>query len=431
MGLMPDRNACLSALNTGFFVLNPVFPVLNSAFLSALSACSAVNLFPFVARAGLLPIRSSMNPLALTCPTVRRIGILTSGGDCPGLNAVIRAVARDAFHCAIKVIGIEDGYLGLIENRFRELTEADMAGLLLRGGTILGSNNKTNPSRHKIGTDSDNRPIYKDVMPDCIRNLERAGVEALITIGGDGTQTGATEFAKKGIPVIGVPKTIDNDIEGTEITFGFQTAVATATDALDKVRTTADSHHRAMVVEVMGRNAGWIALHAGVASGSDAILLPELPFEMKRVFDLVKERSERGKRSSLICVSEGAKVKGHGQFVARRIETSPDPIRLGGIAKYIAEQIEDETGVESRYTILGHTQRGGTPIPSDRVLATLLGSHAMTLLREGKAGRMVAIQKGQLTDVDLSFAAGKQRLVKEDDPLILAARNLGTIFGDE
>jgi ATP-dependent phosphofructokinase / diphosphate-dependent phosphofructokinase len=372
-----------------------------------------------------------MNPLALTCPNLRRIGILTSGGDCPGLNAVIRAVARDAFHCNIKVIGIEDGYLGLIENRMRELTDADMAGLLLRGGTILGSNNKTNPTKHKIGTDSGNKPIYKDVMPDCMRNIERAGIEALITIGGDGTQTGATEFARRGVPVIGVPKTIDNDIEGTDVTFGFQTAVATATDALDKVRTTADSHHRAMVVEVMGRNAGWIALHAGVASGSDIILLPELPFEMSHIYKCVRERSDRGKRSSLICVSEGAKVKGQGQFVARRVETSPDPIRLGGIAKFLAEKIEDETGVESRFTILGHTQRGGTPIASDRVLATLLGSHAMTLLREGKAGRMVAVQQGKLTDIDLSFAAGKQRLVKEDDPLILAARNLGSIFGDE
>jgi ATP-dependent phosphofructokinase / diphosphate-dependent phosphofructokinase len=371
-----------------------------------------------------------MNPLAFTCPTVRRIGILTSGGDCPGLNAVIRAVARDAFHCAIKVIGIEDGYLGLIENRVRELHESDMAGLLTRGGTILGSNNKTNPTKHKIGTDSNNKPIYKDVMPDCLRNLERAGIEALITIGGDGTQTGAAQFAAKGVPVIGVPKTIDNDIEGTDITFGFQTAVATATDALDKVRTTADSHHRAMVVEVMGRNAGWIALHAGVASGSDIILLPELPFDMQQIFSVVRERSEKGKRSSLICVSEGAKVRGGGQFVARRIETSPDPIRLGGIAKYLADQIEDETGTESRYTILGHTQRGGTPVPSDRVLATLLGSHAMTLLREGKAGRMVAMQKGELCDVDLSFAAGKQRLVKEDDNLILAARHVGTSFAD-
>lgn len=372
-----------------------------------------------------------MNPLATTCPTVRRIGILTSGGDCPGLNAVIRSVARDAFHCAMRVVGIEDGYLGLIEGRTRELTESDISGILARGGTILGSNNKSNPSRHKVGTDAAGKPIYKDVIDDCLRTLERAGIEALVTIGGDGTQTAAALFAARGVPVIGVPKTIDNDIEGTEITFGFQTAVATATDALDKVRTTADSHHRAMVVEVMGRNAGWIALHSGVASGSDVILLPEIPFTLDSVFEKVRQRIDKGKRSSLICVSEGAKLRGGQQFVARRIETSPDPIRLGGIAKYLAEQIEDGTQVETRYVILGHTQRGGIPVAADRVLGTLLGSHAMTLLRQGKVGRMVAVQKGQLADIDLAEPAGKQRLVSPDDPLIVAARNVGTLFGDE
>jgi 6-phosphofructokinase 1 len=228
-----------------------------------------------------------------------------------------------------------------------------------------------------------------------------------------------------------VPKTIDNDIEGTEITVGFQSAVATAALALDQVRTTADSHHRAMVVEVMGRNAGWIALHAGVASGADVILLPEIPFRLDEVYRKVKDRGQKGKRSSLICVSEGARLEGQGQVVARRVETSPDPIRLGGIAKFLADKIEDDTGVESRFVILGHTQRGGTPVAADRVLGTLLGSHAMTLLRQGKVGRMVAVQGGKLTDVDLSHSAGRQRLVNPDDPLILAARNVGTIFGDE
>lgn len=372
-----------------------------------------------------------MHSLAFTCPTVRRIGILTSGGDCPGLNAVIRAVTRDAFHCGIKVIGIEDGYLGLIENRVRELHEQDVSGILNMGGTILGSNNKANPSRHTIGFDSNNKAIVKDVMADCMRTIERAGIEALVIIGGDGTHTAGAAFAGRGVPIIGVPKTIDNDIEGTEITFGFQTAVATATLALDQVRTTADSHHRAMVVEVMGRNAGWIALHAGVAGGADVILLPEIPFSMEKVYAKVRERAGKSKRSSLICVSEGARLEGGGQIVARRVESSPDPIRLGGIAKYLADKIEDDTGVESRYTILGHTQRGGTPVAADRVLGTLLGSHAMTLLREGKVGRMVAIQQGKLTDIDLATPAGKQRLVKQDDPLIMAARNVGSVFGDE
>ncbi|HYF13820.1 MAG TPA: ATP-dependent 6-phosphofructokinase [Phycisphaerales bacterium] len=372
-----------------------------------------------------------MSSLAFTCPTVRRIGILTGGGDCPGLNAVIRAVARDAFHCGIRVIGVEDGYLGLIEGRTRELTEADLRGILNQGGTILGSNNKSNPSRHKVGVDADGKPIYRDVMPECLRTLERAGIQALVAIGGDGTHTAAAMFARLGVPVIGVPKTIDNDIEGTEITFGFQSAVATATLALDQVRTTADSHHRAMVVEVMGRNAGWIALHAGLASGSDVILIPEIPFSLDTVYALVRDRGSKGKRSSLICVSEGARLEGGKQIVARRIETSPDPIRLGGIAKFLADKIEDETGVESRYTILGHTQRGGTPVAADRVLGTLLGSHAMTLLREGKVGRMVAVQRGGLTDIDLATPAGRQRLVRHDDPHVLAARNVGSVFGDE
>lgn len=372
-----------------------------------------------------------MTTLAFSCPAVRRLAVLTGGGDCPGLNAVIRAVVRDALHCGLECYGIEDGYLGLIENRMRRLTMNDVTGIINQGGTILGSNNKSNPERHKVGEDASGNPIYKNVLDDCIRNIENAGIQALVTIGGDGTHTGAAMFARKGVPIVGVPKTIDNDIEGTEITFGFQTAVSTATDALDRVRTTADSHHRAMVVEVMGRNAGWLALHSGVASASDMILLPEIPFRMEAVFEHVMNRSRLGKRSSLICVSEGARLEGGKQVVARRVESSPDPIRLGGVAKFIAEKLEDETGVESRYTILGHTQRGGTPVASDRVLGTLMGSHAMTLLREGKVGRMVAVQNGRLADVDLATAAGKQRLVKLDDPLILAARNVGAQFGDE
>jgi len=368
--------------------------------------------------------------LSTTCPNIRRIGIMTGGGDCPGLNAVIRAVAKDALNCGIHVVGVEDGYLGLIENRCRAIGEADLSGILTLGGTILGSNNKSNPSKHAVGKNPDGSLIYKDVMDDCFATIRHHGIEALVVIGGDGTMTGAAMFAKRGLPVVGVPKTIDNDIEGSELTFGFQTAVETATLALDQVRTTADSHHRAMVVEVMGRNAGWIALHAGVASGADVILIPEIPFDLKRIYDKVKQRSELGKRSSLLCVSEGAKLEGGRQIVARVVPTSPDPIRLGGIGKYLADSIEDEAGVESRYVVLGHTQRGGTPCAADRVLSTLLGSHAMTLLREGKVGRMVALQKGQLTDIDLEEPAGKQRLVKPDDPLIHAARHVNTIFGD-
>jgi 6-phosphofructokinase 1 len=355
---------------------------------------------------------------------------MTGGGDCPGLNAVIRAVTRDALNCGIEVVGVEDGYLGLIENRCRRLTENDMPGLLMMGGTILGTNNKSNPTKHPVGKNADGSTMYADVMDECFSTIQKHGIEAMVVIGGDGTMTGASMFSKRGLPMVGVPKTIDNDIMGTEITFGFQTAVATATHALDQVRTTADSHHRAIVVEVMGRNAGWIALHAGVGSGSDIILLPEIEFDMEEVFELVQRRSKRGKRSSLICVSEGAKVKGGKQVVQRIVPTSPDPIRLGGIAKFLADAIEDRTGVESRYVILGHTQRGGTPVASDRVLSTLLGNHAMNLLRQGKTGRMVAVQGGKLTDIGLDEPAGKQRLVGLDEPLIGAARAVGASFGD-
>lgn len=368
--------------------------------------------------------------LATTCPAVRRMAILTGGGDCPGLNAVIRAVARDAFNCGLEVYGIEDGYLGLIQNRIRRMDQRELSGILARGGTILGSNNKSNPANFAVGKNADGSILYKDVTQDCLKHLREKKIEAMVIIGGDGTQTSAAWFAKQGLYVVGVPKTIDNDIVGTEITFGFQTAVATATDALDRVRTTADSHHRVMVVEVMGRNAGWIALHSGVAGGADIVLLPEIPFSVESILAKIAERQKLGKSSSLICVSEGAKPAGGKQIIAKIDPTSPDPIRLGGVGKWLSEQLEAATGIESRYVVLGHTQRGGTPVAADRVLSTLLGNHAMTLLREGKVGRLVAVQGGKLTDIDLEEPAGKQRLVPIDEPLIGAARAVGTNFGD-
>jgi ATP-dependent phosphofructokinase / diphosphate-dependent phosphofructokinase len=373
--------------------------------------------------------------LSDTCPVVRRIGILTGGGDCPGLNAVIRVVATDALRCGMSVVGVEDGYLGLIEDRFMPITEKELGGILRQGGTILGSNNKSNPSKFVVGYNpkpplGDGKPIYADLTKKCITHLRQQGVEALVVIGGDGTLTSAATFSRLGIPCVGVPKTIDNDIVGSEITFGFQTAVSIATEAMDRCRTTADSHHRCMVVEVMGRNAGWIALHSGVAAGADIILLPEIPFDLTKLYTRIISRSKAGKRSSLICVSEGARPAGGQQIVARVDPTSPDPIRLGGVAKWLAEQIEESTGVESRYVVLGHVQRGGTPVAADRVLATTLGNHAMKLLREGKVGRLVAVNGGQLVDIDLEEPAGKQRLVPTDDPVIDAARAVGTCFGD-
>ncbi len=361
---------------------------------------------------------------------VKRIGVLTGGGDCPGLNAVIRAVTKDALYHGIEVLGIEDGFLGLIEDRVRSLTLDDVSDILTDGGTILGSSNKANPQSYTVGENPDGSPRFKDLTDTCMTHLEIHGIEALVCIGGDGTMSAAAPFAERGINCIGVPKTIDNDLWGTDITFGFQTAVHVATEALDRVHTTAASHHRVMVVEVMGRNAGWIALYSGVASGSDVILLPEIPFDLDRVCNYCIGRSQRGKRFSIICCSEGAKPKGGEQIVERVDPTSPDPIRLGGIGKWLSDKIEDNTGIESRYVVLGHVQRGGTPVARDRVLATQFGHHAMHLLRMGKRNRLVVMQGGELADVEIMAAANKQRLVPLDHQLIAAARSVYTCFGD-
>ncbi len=359
-----------------------------------------------------------------------RIGVLTGGGDCPGLNAVIRAVVKDAIYHGIDVLGIEDGFLGLIEDRVRPLAKDDVSNILTTGGTILGSSNKANPQRYPVGLNDDGSPKFKDLTDVCMTHMEIHGIEALVVIGGDGTMSAAAPFAERGINCMGVPKTIDNDLWGSDITFGFATAVQVATEALDRVHTTAASHHRVMVVEVMGRNAGWLALHAGVASGSDIILLPEIEFDMDEVCRVCEERSRKGKRFTIVCCSEGARPKGGEQLVERVDPTSPDPIRLGGIGKWTADKIEDCTQIESRYVVLGHVQRGGTPAPADRVLATQFGHHAMELLKAGKRNRLVVMQEGRLTDVEITSAANKQRLVPPDHPLIAAARAVYTSFGD-
>ncbi|MBX3364304.1 MAG: 6-phosphofructokinase [Phycisphaeraceae bacterium] len=362
--------------------------------------------------------------------TIRRLGVLTGGGDCPGLNAVIRAVTKDAIYHGMEVLGIEDGFLGLIENRIRPLCYDDVSNILTQGGTILGSSNKANPIRFAVGRNPDGTPIFKDVTSDCLRHIEQHGIDALVVIGGDGTMACAAPFIDHGICTVGVPKTIDNDLWGTDLTFGFMTAVQTATDAIDKVHTTAASHHRAMVVEVMGRNAGWIALHAGVASGADVILLPENPFDLDKVCHTVERRGKRGRRFTIICCAEGAYPRDGEKVVERVDPTSPDPIRLGGVSKWLAGAIEARTGVESRYVVLGHVQRGGSPVAEDRVLATLFGDHAMDLLKEGRVNRLVAWQNGRLTDVDLRESAGRQRLVPDGHPIVEAARSVGTDFGD-
>ena len=361
--------------------------------------------------------------------SIKRIGVLTGGGDCPGLNAVIRAVTKSALHeHRLEVWGIEDGFLGLIQNRMRPLSWSDVSNILTLGGTILGTSNQANPEHYAIRKGE--KVEFADVTDRVVEHLAANQIDALICIGGDGTQTGAANLIKHGINCIGVPKTIDNDLEGCEQTFGFDTAVTTAAECLDKIHSTAMSHHRVMVVEVMGRNAGWLALHSGIASGADVILIPEIPYDMAKICELLTYRSRLGKKFSIVCVSEGARPKGGEVTVLRRVETSPDPIRLGGIANKLTAEIEAAAQLETRATILGHIQRGGTPTPFDRVLATSFGYHALNLVMSGAKGKLVVWRGGRLDSVDITSIAGKQRKVPVDDPLIRAARGVGTNFGD-
>lgn len=360
---------------------------------------------------------------------IKRIGVLTGGGDCPGLNAVIRAVTKSALHqYKLEVYGIEDGFLGLIQNRMRPLEWGDVSNILLAGGTILGTSNQANPERYAVKKNGGVE--WANVTDRVIEHVQANQLDAVVCIGGDGTMTGAANLIRNGINCIGVPKTIDNDLEGCEQTFGFDTAVATAADCLDKIHSTAMSHHRVMVVEIMGRNAGWLALHAGVASGSDIILIPEIPYDLNRVCDVLKARARTGKRFSIVCVSEGAKPKGGDVVVQRRVETSPDPVRLGGISMKLAADIEACTGLETRATVLGHIQRGGTPTPFDRVLATRFGYHALELVMQGARGKLVVWNEGRITETDIESVAGKQRKVPGDNQLVATARAVGTTFGD-
>ena len=360
---------------------------------------------------------------------IKTIAVMTGGGDCPGLNAVIRAVTKAAISKhKLNVIGIEDGYLGLIENRMRPLQFEDVSSILTVGGTILGSSNLANPFSYAAPTNA-GRIRRTDVSDKCVVNLKARNIDALICIGGDGTMASAADFAKKGVTVMGVPKTIDNDLPCTDFTFGFDTAVTTATEAIDKLHTTASSHHRVMIVEVMGRYAGWIALHSGVASGSDVILLPEIPYKLNKVCEFVLERSCRGKRFSIIVVSEGAKEQGGRMVIKEKVAHSPDPIRLGGIANKLAEDIERQAGLDCRAVTLGHIQRGGTPTAFDRVLATGLGFQAINLLAKGVKNHLAVFKDGKYSSVPLKSIAGRIKTVGKNHPLIRAAKGVKTSFG--
>lgn len=361
---------------------------------------------------------------------VKRIGILTGGGDCAGLNAVIRAVVKSAVgKYGLEVWGIENGFRGLVKREIRPLTPSDVSGILPRGGTILGTTNRDDPFHFPVFEEG--RLIYKDMSDVAMENFRKYKLDVLIVVGGDGSLKIALDFwRKKGMPVIGVPKTIDNDLEATDVTFGFDTAVLTATEALDKLHTTAESHHRVMILEVMGRYAGWIALVAGIAGGADIILIPEIPFDMEKVCEKIKQREREGKRFSLIMVAEGAREKGRDFVVQKVVEGSPDPIRLGGIGKYVADRIEEMIEFETRVTVLGHLQRGGSPTPMDRVLATRFGVKAVELAVEGRFGEMVCIRGGEILSVPIEKAVERLKLVSLDSELVKVARAVGISFGD-
>ena len=355
------------------------------------------------------------------------IGILTGGGDAPGLNAVIRAVVKTATcEYGMRVIGIEDGFDGLLgATKTRSLTASDVRGLLPRGGTILGTRNQG----HFVQRKKDGVPMSVDsVYQEAIDNMKVLGIDALVVLGGEGTLTIAAEFDKRGVTICGVPKTIDNDLACTELTFGFVTALDIATEALDRLHTTAESHDRVMILEVMGRHAGWIALHSGLAGGADVILIPEIPFSLDTVIKKVRSRDATGANFSIIVVAEGAIEIGHALVYQDKGDASRAP-RLGGIGQHLQHDIEEVTGRETRCVVLGHLQRGGRPNAFDRMLATNFGSCAVRAIANGKSGVMVALQAGDVVTVPLTEAIKNIKTVPPNGQLVRTARDTGVSFG--
>lgn len=377
---------------------------------------------------------------------VKKVAIITNGGDAPGLNAVIRAIVKTAETNGIECYGYIEGYKGLLENNYVKLdTKTNASGLLHRGGTIIGTSNSTNVFNLKV--EENGKTVYKDMSQKCIDNIKQAGFDCIFTLGGDGTQKSGRDFSLRGVNVIGVPKTIDNDVAHTDVTFGYNTAVSVATEALDRLHTTAESHHRIMVLEVMGRYAGWIALESAIAGGADAALIPEIPYDINEVAKKVKQRQEEGKNFSIIVVSEGAKPKDGEIVVKKKLDDGKglDNIRLGGIGEKVASDLEELTGLVSRCTVLGYVQRGGTPTAYDRVLSTKYGAKAMELAMEGKFGVLTVIKNGKLDCVPLEVVVGENkeigavqggtaesnvRYVTMDDDLVKTARDIGICLGD-
>jgi phosphofructokinase-like protein len=361
--------------------------------------------------------------------SLKRIGILTGGGDCPGLNAVIRSVAKPAMtYFGSTVIGIEDGFEGFVEGRMHELKPSDVAGIVNIGGTILGTSNKGDPFHFPVATDSG--IVNLDYSDKAVQHYNEWGLTAVVAIGGDGTMHIVDKFSDMGLHFVGVPKTIDNDLSSTDQTFGFDSALTVATEAIDRLHTTASAHHRVMVIEVMGRYAGWIALGSGLAGGADVILIPEIPFHWDKLFDAVAARGKHGKKFSIVCVAEGAKAADGDLIVKEKDSKRTDPLRLGGIGDYVAKRITEATGLETRVTVLGHLQRGGGPTPFDRILATKFGSMALQLVSEEKFGFMVSLRGTDVVAVPVKEAIMKLRTVPPDSQLVFAARAVGTSFGD-
>jgi 6-phosphofructokinase 1 len=351
----------------------------------------------------------------------KQIGILTGGGDAPGLNAVIRAVVRTAIgEFGMKCIGIEDSFEGILgETHTMKLTRSTVSGILPRGGTILGTRNKGSFVKMVDG-----KPQIAELpIGEALANLDILGIEALIAIGGEGTLAIAEQFHNRGFPVIGVPKTIDNDLAATELTFGFMTAIDVATEALDRLHTTAASHDRVMILEVMGRHTGWIALHAGLAGSADIILIPEIPFSFESVIRAVQERENSGSRFTNIVVAEGAMEVGKGEMYS-----DMQALRLGGMGDHVRKVVETMTGKESRCTVLGHLQRGGSPNAFDRMLGTNFGACAVRALYNGDTGKMVALQAGTIITVPLSEACANIKTVPGDGQLVRTARDIGISF---
>ena len=377
---------------------------------------------------------------------VKKVAIITNGGDCPGLNAVIRAIVKTAETHGVECYGYIEGYKGLLENKYIKLdSNGSASGLLHRGGTIIGASNSTNLFNYP--TEKFGEIVYEDMSFKAVENVKEAGFDCIFTLGGDGTQKSARDFTLRGLNIIGVPKTIDNDVAHSEITFGYNTAVSVAAEALDRLHSTAESHHRIMILEVMGRYAGWIALESAIAGGADAAIIPEIPYDINKIVEKINKRKEDGKKFSIIVVSEGAKPKDGEMVIKKTLNQGKglDNVRLGGIGEKLARDLEELTGMVARNTTLGYVQRGGTPTAFDRVLSTKYGTKAMELALEGKFNVLVTLKNGKLDSVPLEDVVGNNKeigarsggtestsikRITMDDDLVKVARNLDICLGD-